>query len=278
MKEGACRDGVGMAYKQLGALHYAYEDTYVGFILRIYLRYLYDCICRPTTRLLPPCEVPRYESRQQQFFTTMPLYEIHHSCSLSSSQRDDIAAAITSLHCRLFSAPSIFVNVIFHQREQCFENGKMGDLHGLYVGGQKRRTNYIIGHIRPRGDQEKLKMLVQGITKIWNLHGRSKCRLEPRTSGRAQKRDAKDLERADADAPGRLDDHRALHNCFIMEDIAGGSEQGFMLPVAGQDGNWIKDNMPAFEKRAAEGDKSMQGLLAETKAGLGTGPAVKSQL
>lgn len=31
---------------------------------------------------------------------------------------------------------------------------------------------------------------------------------------------------ADPDAPGRLDDPRALHNVFIMEDIVGGMEQG----------------------------------------------------
>lgn len=70
---------------------------------------------------------------------------------------------------------------------------------------------------------------------------------------------------------GRLDDEKALHNCFIMEDIAAGAEQGFVLPVAGRDGAWIEENMGEFERRAEEGDESMRALIAEYKAGMGKG-------
>lgn len=64
---------------------------------------------------------------------------------------------------------------------------------------------------------------------------------------------------------GRLDDERALHNVFLMEDIVAGAEQGFVLPVAGKDGEWAERNMDAFEKRAGEGDESMEALVREYK-------------
>jgi hypothetical protein len=67
---------------------------------------------------------------------------------------------------------------------------------------------------------------------------------------------------------GRLDDERALHNVFLMEDIVAGAEQGFVLPKAGDDGNWTKENMAEFERRAADGDESMRVLVGEVKAKL----------
>jgi hypothetical protein len=71
---------------------------------------------------------------------------------------------------------------------------------------------------------------------------------------------------------GRLDDPMALHNVFIFEDLAAGAEQGFLLPLAGQDGGWVRDNMRAFEKRAKDGDESMKRLLVEHKDGFGSQP------
>jgi hypothetical protein len=65
---------------------------------------------------------------------------------------------------------------------------------------------------------------------------------------------------------GRLDDSTALHNVFIFEDLAAGAEQGFLLPLAGQDGKWVEENMQAFEKRAGEGDESMRQMIEEVKA------------
>lgn len=62
---------------------------------------------------------------------------------------------------------------------------------------------------------------------------------------------------------GRLDDDEALHNIFVMEDIIAGAEQGFMLPVAGQDGNWLREHEEKFMKRAESGDESMKRLLGE---------------
>lgn len=64
---------------------------------------------------------------------------------------------------------------------------------------------------------------------------------------------------------GRLDDERALHNVFLMEDIVAGSEQGFELPAAGEDEGWAKKNMEAFEERARDGDEGLRRLVEEYK-------------
>lgn len=70
-------------------------------------------------------------------------------------------------------------------------------------------------------------------------------------------------------AQGRLDDARALHNVFIMEDIVAGAEQGFELPVAGRDGEWVGEQRAEMERRVEEGDESMRALLEEADARLG---------
>lgn len=199
----------------------------------------------------------------------MPHYEIHHSLDIPDYLQAALAAAITDLHCTLFNAPSMFVNVTFHFT--CFaslmgDDDRRGDTQAIFVGGKKHMTNYIHAHLRPRGDREKLDLLVKEITKIWNKHARTKhYTLLPKS------KNAQRVERADEDAPGRLDDPRALHNIFIFEDIAAGAEQGFLLPVAGKDREWVQENMGAFGKRAAEGDESMVKLLDEVKGGLGKG-------
>ncbi|KAL6710191.1 hypothetical protein ACN47E_009982 [Coniothyrium glycines] len=172
----------------------------------------------------------------------MPHYEIHASTPLSSSQRGTFASRLTALHCITFTAPSIFVNITFHN-----------DSTISYVGGKRQEThNYIIGHIRPRpaSARHKVQELVTGIMALWDELVRSE----------------------DNKASGRLDNEKGLHNVFIMEDITAGAEQGFLLPIAGQDGSWVEENMAAFEKRAEDGDASMQAFLHEIKLGVGKGP------
>jgi hypothetical protein len=67
---------------------------------------------------------------------------------------------------------------------------------------------------------------------------------------------------------GRLDDERTLHNVFLMEDIVAGMEQGFMLPKAGKDVEWARENMEEFARRAKDGDESMKKMMREYKAKL----------
>jgi len=43
----------------------------------------------------------------------MPFYEVHHSCSLTQGQRQNLATAITRLHCEAFKTPAFLVHVRF---------------------------------------------------------------------------------------------------------------------------------------------------------------------
>lgn len=175
----------------------------------------------------------------------MPLYAIHHTAPLTPYQKQSLASSITSLHCTTFSAPSAFVNITFHPAP--------ADA-AVFVGGSEVKTNYILGHLRPRPNNgEKLSHVVREMTRIWNEAVRD-----------VQDGSGSGYVRKEGD--GRLDDERALHNVFLMEDIVAGAEQGFELPVAGQDEGWARENMEAFEKRAKDGDEGMRRLVEEYKA------------
>jgi phenylpyruvate tautomerase PptA (4-oxalocrotonate tautomerase family) len=185
----------------------------------------------------------------------MPLYEIHHSCPLSTAQQQALATGITTLHCTTFSAPSAFVNITFHPTSVLSPQ--------IYVGGVPQRTNYILGHLRPRpNNAAKQAHIVTTLTSLWNEHAR------PLNSVLGQVGEKVGLGYKAKSGDGRLDDERALHNVFIMEDIVAGAEQGFALPVAGRDGEWASANMAEFERRAADGDESMRSLVREYKAKL----------
>jgi hypothetical protein len=56
-----------------------------------------------------------------------------------------------------------------------------------------------------------------------------------------------------------------LDTIFIMGDIVAGYEQGFMLPEAGDDGKWIKENMGEFERRSKDGDVTMREMVEEIR-------------
>ncbi|KAH6614265.1 hypothetical protein C7974DRAFT_291709, partial [Boeremia exigua] len=115
----------------------------------------------------------------------------------------------------------------------------------LFVGAAPARTNYVLAHLRPRpNNAEKLAHIVRSISGAWEEHVRSE---------------------GGGTGAGRLDDERALHNVFLFEDIAAGAEQGFVLPLAGQEGAWAREHMSAFEARAGAGDEGMKVLVEEAK-------------
>ena len=129
---------------------------------------------------------------------------------------------------------------------------KYPDSYAQYmaVGGRRVWTNYIIGHLRPRAaspeHEAKLEALIKGITRAWNTSARPSLGLQSLVttpSARCMRKNEAVWNAADPDAPGRLDDPRALHNVFIMEDIVAGMEQGFMLPRAGQDSQWVEESL-----------------------------------
>ncbi len=56
-----------------------------------------------------------------------------------------------------------------------------------------------------------------------------------------------------------------LDTVFVMGAIVAGFEQGLMVPEAGEDGRWMRENMGEFERRAGEGDEGMKSLVEEIK-------------
>jgi hypothetical protein len=116
----------------------------------------------------------------------------------------------------------------------------------MFVAGLPQATNYIHGHLRPRGPEgaPKLRELLEKIMAAWVKHVKH------------------DLE-------GSLTDSKALHNVFIFDDVATGMEQGFLLPKAGEDKKWADENLEAFEKRARDGDEAMKKMAEEARRGFG---------
>jgi hypothetical protein len=81
----------------------------------------------------------------------------------------------------------------------------------------------------------------------------------------------------DVNVLGKLDDRRALHGVYVVEDISAQAKQGFMLPPPDQWGEWVQSNMGCIEERAKAGDEVMQALVAEVKNGLSKGSVGESK-
>ncbi|TKA77197.1 hypothetical protein B0A49_01842 [Cryomyces minteri] len=163
----------------------------------------------------------------------MPLYEVEHICPLTVSQQDELAAAITKIHTEKFTAPALFVNVRFTNISE----------QTTYVGGKRRQTNRILAHVRhgPSRTQDDYADLCSKITKVWDA--------------------TVPLPRHPFNATGRVDVE--LRAIFVLGDIVAGMEAGFVLPEAGKDVQWFKENMVAFKKKAEDGDDEFQDMVAE---------------
>ncbi|KAH7089261.1 hypothetical protein FB567DRAFT_328829 [Paraphoma chrysanthemicola] len=158
----------------------------------------------------------------------MPHYMIYHSHPLDSAQQQAIANGITDLHCKLFSAPSAFVNISFLPAPK------------TYVARSPSATNFIHAHLRPRGPAftPQLHSLLHGIKALWH-------------------------EVVGGTGEGRIDDTRGLHNVFLFEDLSAGMEQGFVLPKAGEEEAWKESNWGDFVARREKGDESVGRLMEE---------------
>lgn len=58
---------------------------------------------------------------------------------------------------------------------------------------------------------------------------------------------------------------QALGPIFVHGSIVAGREQGFDLPLAGGDHEWIRNNMAGFEAKAASGNQDFVDLVHEVK-------------
>ncbi|KAL9075333.1 MAG: hypothetical protein Q9161_001710 [Pseudevernia consocians] len=168
----------------------------------------------------------------------MPLYEIEHIIPLSSPQKDDLARSITQIHSRLFTTPSLFVNVRFTDTAS----------HDVYIGGKKRPANRILAHVRPGGGRsvEHFTTLCAQITAAWD-----------RVLGEG--------EGEGREGGGGGGDDGALRAVFVLGTIVAGSEVGLALPAAGEDKKWLQGNVGEFEKRAKAGDGEFRDVLEEMR-------------
>ncbi|KAL1645164.1 hypothetical protein SLS58_003869 [Diplodia intermedia] len=158
----------------------------------------------------------------------MPLYIVSHKDPLNTSQRDELAAAITKIHTTVFTTPSLFVNVKFEDVSDA----------SYYVGGKPTRVNAIHAHVRP---------------------GASRPRSAYDELCRQLRRDAWERVLLPGGGP-------PLDAIFVHGTIVAGEERGVMLPEAGADVAWMRENMADFERRARAGDEGMRGLVEECRA------------
>ena len=149
----------------------------------------------------------------------MPYYEVNHTTLLTSSQKQDLASALTTLHSTRFTTPRMFVNV------------KFTDISStpFYIAGKPATRSHILAHVRtgPSRTNKDFTDLCADIFSAWN--------------------EIMPLPKVKRSAP---DEDRSLYSVFVLGDIEAGMEAGFAIPEAGKDGEWLAENMGAFRARA----------------------------
>ncbi|KAK0253279.1 hypothetical protein LTR57_000983 [Friedmanniomyces endolithicus] len=90
----------------------------------------------------------------------MPFYEFNHHIPLTISQKDELAAAITTIHSTHFSTPKLFVNVAFHDVSQT----------STYIAGKRRTANHLSAHVRngPSRGRKDWAYLVSEVQAAWD--------------------------------------------------------------------------------------------------------------
>ncbi|KAB8068797.1 hypothetical protein BDV29DRAFT_162041 [Aspergillus leporis] len=143
----------------------------------------------------------------------MPFYEVQHFIPLEKSERDELAKTIT--HTRKFTTPSAFVNAQFTEISQ----------HHNYVAGKESTTNRIIANVRTGATRTATDFdeLAQSIQNAWD-------RIVNKGEAEAKKGE--------------------LTRVFVMGSITAGLENGLLLPRAGKDIDWLKEDSPKYQELA----------------------------
>lgn len=180
----------------------------------------------------------------------MPFYDISHSYAFTPAQREALAERITTLHCTMFNAPSMFVNIRF---------APIKDEEYWYGRKRKPNTNRIFGHVRNGSNRsaEAFAKLAEEIEAIWDdVVGRTESDVGPGNP-------------------------KILQTVFIVPGITTREESLAIPPVsspsthinetsnamqAGTETAWLWDNLESFKERAGRGDQDFKDLLAELEA------------
>lgn len=115
-------------------------------------------------------------------------------------------------------------------------------------GKQLQENNYIVANVRsgPSRTQKEWDGLCEEVVKIWEgivCH------------------DGKDGNDGNDEKKG--DDGKGLRAVFVMGGLIAGWEAGFVIPKAGEDGEWLKKNLGEFERRARLGEGMFGDLVEE---------------
>lgn len=161
----------------------------------------------------------------------MPLYVITHKLPLTEPQRTSLAQQITAIHSTLFTTPELFVNVHFRPAPA---DGTS------YIGGKPRVINSIDGFVRHNNTRTQAQY-----TELCNRMG---------AAWKTTFGDAVDK-----------DEERKLSAIFIQGTILAAWEQGVMIPEAGNDEAWLKENWGRFKERADAGDEEMIDLVRDVE-------------
>ncbi|KAF4340541.1 cis-3-chloroacrylic acid [Fusarium beomiforme] len=175
----------------------------------------------------------------------MPFYEVYHSCPLNQDQRQQLAQAITQLHCEAFkTTPAFFVHVRFFAEENS-ENV-------YFIAGRPHHltSNRISGNVRTSAarSKEDFDELATKIEAAWY----ETLKLTPPTEKAAWTRD---------DEEKRL----ILVKFVPLVTIR---EAGMDAPVAGQEENWLESQLPYVEAMANKGVGDFADILAEVQGRL----------
>jgi hypothetical protein len=210
------------------------------------------------------------------------IYHINHTISLKSSQKDDLATALTELHTTTFEVPRLFAQVHFRRLEtpSAFApdprlEDDAADHDVIYIGGRRQLSpmNHIVAEIAlPAGfnrsrdggitsDEQKTESqpenqandLLKAVIAIWD-------RIVPVPVSRL----TRGAGQPDAD---RGDFY--LHSCSIREISNSNSSNGLAFcasyvagvvlpgPSEGVE-RWAESNLEAFRARIGTGKKRKQ--------------------
>ncbi|KAJ7716940.1 hypothetical protein B0H16DRAFT_1612538 [Mycena metata] len=163
----------------------------------------------------------------------MPLYEVWHSYPLTETQRADLAQRITAIHTTVFTVPAAFVHVRFANYAATEH----------YMGGKKRTgtINLVLGNVRPGPSRTRdlYESLCRQIEAAWIASVG-----EPATQAGT---------------------HAHLAGAFILGTVTASYEEGFMHAEAGQDVEWIRENLPKFQALADDGNEFCRDMIAELR-------------
>ncbi|KAI1614044.1 hypothetical protein EDD37DRAFT_471741 [Exophiala viscosa] len=155
----------------------------------------------------------------------MPMYQIQHTIPLTASQKHAIARSITSLHSTTFVTPSLFVNVVF-QHLKTSDDGP-----NYFLAGEPTSASHGPNRI---------------LALVRSSPGRTKATFDDL---------AVKIENAWYDAIGDSHDKQAKKMHFIaFYPMIAVRENGVAIPDAGNEGTWLKENMPYFKSQAYEHD------------------------